>query len=119
MQPPPSSVHVIIADDHPLVRSGVRSLLATLPEVLVLAEAANGKELLELLESVRPDIVITDISMPHTDGLQALRHIRAQHPEVRVVILSMHDEADVVRQAIGAGAAAYLRKDSSDFELAS
>jgi two-component system, NarL family, nitrate/nitrite response regulator NarL len=119
MQPPPSSVHVIIADDHPLVRAGVRSLLATLPEVIVLAEAANGKELLELLESVQPDIVITDISMPHTDGLQALREIRARHPDVRVVIFSMHDDPAMVKQAISAGAAAYLRKDSSEFELAS
>jgi two-component system, NarL family, nitrate/nitrite response regulator NarL len=119
MQPPASPIHVIVADDHPLVRSGIRSLLKTIPDVVVLAEVGNGTELLELLATVRPDIVITDLTMPGMDGLQALREIRTRHPEIRVIVLSMHDEAEVIKRAIAAGAAAYLRKDSSDFELAS
>jgi DNA-binding NarL/FixJ family response regulator len=119
MQPPRAPIHVVLADDHPLVRSGIRSLLKRIPEVVVLAEVGNGVELLELLDSIRPDIVITDISMPDMDGLQALREIRARHPEVRVIVLSMHDEPEVVQGAIAAGASAYLHKAASDFELAS
>jgi DNA-binding NarL/FixJ family response regulator len=119
MQPLPSTIHVVIADDHPLVRSGIRSLFHTIPEVVVLDEVANGFDLLQLLDSVRPHVVITDVSMPGMDGLQALREIRARHPHVRVIVLSMHDEPEVVKAAISAGASAYLRKDSSDFELAS
>jgi two-component system, NarL family, nitrate/nitrite response regulator NarL len=119
MQTLPSTIHVVIADDHPLVRKGICSLLGTMPEVSVLAEVGDGAELLRLLETVRPDIVITDISMPGMDGLQALREIRLRHPAVRVIVLSMHDDPQVVRNAMGAGAAAYLRKDAGDFELAS
>ena len=119
MQPLASPLHVVIADDHPLVRAGIRSLLRTIPEIVVLEEVGNGADLLHVLEIVRPDIVITDISMPGMDGLQALREIRVRHPDVRVILLSMHDDPEMVKAAIAAGAAAYLRKDSSDFELAS
>jgi DNA-binding NarL/FixJ family response regulator len=119
MQPLPATINTVLADDHPLVRSGIRSLLKTIPEVRVIAEVSDGTELLELLESIRPDVVITDISMPGMDGLAALSQIRALHPEVKVIVLSMHDSADMVKRAIAAGAAAYLRKDASEFELAS
>jgi DNA-binding NarL/FixJ family response regulator len=119
MQRFPSTIHVVIADDHPLVRSGIRSLLKTLPEVSVVAEVADGSELMEVLASIRPDVVITDISMPGMDGLEALSRIRACQPKVRVIVLSMHDSPDMVKRAMASGAAAYLRKDSSDFELAS
>ena len=119
MQRTESQIHVVIADDHPLVRTGIRSILKTLPEVNVVAEVGSGSELLELLASVRPDMVITDISMPGLDGLEALREIRVRHPQVRVIVLSMHDEPELVRRAVTAGAAAYLRKDSGELELAS
>jgi DNA-binding NarL/FixJ family response regulator len=119
MQPRPSTTHVVIADDHPLVRSGIRSLLGTIPDVDVLAEVGNGIQLLELLDQIQPDIVITDITMPGMDGLAALCEIRARHPEVRVVVLSMHDDPQVVKRAISSGAVAYLRKDANGFELAS
>jgi two-component system, NarL family, nitrate/nitrite response regulator NarL len=119
MQLLPSTIHAVIADDHPLVRSGIRSLLTTIPELRVVAEVGNGIELLELLDSVHPDVVITDIGMPGIDGLAALSQIRVRHPNVKVIVLSMHDSPDVVKRAIAAGAAAYLRKDASEFELAS
>ncbi|WP_332815734.1 response regulator transcription factor [Ramlibacter sp.] len=110
---------MVIADDHPLVRSGVRSLLKSLPAVQVIAEVGSGAELLELLQSVQPEIVITDLSMPGMDGITILQEICTRHPLIKVIVLSMHDAADVVKRAIGAGASAYLRKDASEFELAS
>lgn len=119
MQPAPSLIDVVIADDHPLVRSGIISLLKGIPEVRVIAEAGDGGELLELLKSVRPDVVITDITMPGMDGITAVAEIRARYPDVKVIILSMHDSASVVKRAVAAGASAYLRKDASNFELAS
>lgn len=115
----PSSISVILADDHHLVRSGIRSLLDGIPQVRVIAEARDGDELLALLDSVTPDLVITDVSMPGTDGLTALSQIRARHPEVRVIVLSMHTSPDVVKRAMASGASAYLPKDANDFELAS
>ncbi|MDB5912779.1 MAG: putative response regulator, NarL [Ramlibacter sp.] len=118
MHPLPFAIQVVIADDHPLVRSGIRSLLKTVPEVRVVAEVGDGAQLLDLLESTQPDLVITDISMPGMDGLAALAEIRVRHPQVKVMVLSMHDSADVVKRAIAAGAAAYLRKDASELELA-
>ena len=119
MQPLPTTINVVVADDHPLVRAGIRYLLKTLRRVHVIAEASDGAELLEVLSSVRPDVVITDISMPGMDGLSALEEIRARHPKLRVIVLSMHHSAEMVKRAVAAGASAYLHKDASEFELAS
>jgi two-component system, NarL family, nitrate/nitrite response regulator NarL len=118
MQRSAEEVHVLLADDHHLVRSGIRSLLHSIPDVRVIAEVADGRELLGVLESVRPDVVITDISMPGLDGLAAISEIRHHHPDVRVMVLSMYDDAEIVKKAIANGACAYLRKDANDFELA-
>jgi DNA-binding NarL/FixJ family response regulator len=112
-------IHVIVADDHPPGCGGIRSLLRAIPDVFVLAEVGNGTELLELLGAVRTDVVITDIAMPGMDGLETLRAIRDRHPKVRAIVLSMHDEPEIVQRAISSGAAAYLRKDASSLELAS
>jgi two-component system, NarL family, nitrate/nitrite response regulator NarL len=119
MQPLPTTIRAVLVDDHPLIRYGVRSLLKTFPEVQVIAEVGDGAELLELLDSVVPDMVISDISMPVIDGLAALSEITVRHPEVKVIVLSMHDSPDLVKRAIGAGAAAYLHKNASESELAS
>lgn len=115
----PSTIEVVLADDHHLVRAGIRALLGTIPGVRIAAEAGDGSELLSLLDSVCPDVVITDISMPRMDGISALTQIKARHPQIKVIVLSMHDSAQVVKRAIACGAAAYLRKDANDFELGS
>lgn len=110
-------IRVVLADDHDLVRSGISALLSAIDGVEVIAEAREGEELLKILQTVRPDIVITDITMPGLDGFAAARRIRAEYPEVRVIVLSAHDSVDAVKQAVASGACGYLRKNAQRFEL--
>jgi DNA-binding NarL/FixJ family response regulator len=110
-------IQVVLADDHDLVRSGIKALLATVEGVQVIAEARDGHELLALLQSVKPDVVMTDISMPGMDGITAIAEIHARHPDVRVLVLSMYDTVDFVKRAVANGACGYLMKDAPPFEL--
>jgi DNA-binding NarL/FixJ family response regulator len=112
-----NSIRIILADDHDLVRSGIKALLSTVEGVRVIAEARNGNELLALLESVKPDVVMTDISMPGMDGITAIAEIHARFPDVRVIVLSMYDTVDFVKRAVANGACGYLMKDAPPFEL--
>jgi DNA-binding NarL/FixJ family response regulator len=113
----PTPIRVVLADDHDLVRSGIKALLSTVEGVQVIAEARNGAELLALLDSVQPDIVMTDISMPGMDGITAIAEIHVRHPDVRVIVLSMYDTVDFVKRAVANGACGYLMKDAPPFEL--
>lgn len=108
----PLPIQVVLADDHDLVRSGIKALLSTVEGVQVIAEARNGNELLALLESVKPDVVMTDISMPGMDGITAIAEIHARFPDVRVIVLSMYDTVDFVKRAVASGACGYLMKDA-------
>jgi two-component system, NarL family, nitrate/nitrite response regulator NarL len=110
-------IRVVLADDHDLVRSGIKALLATVEGVQVIAEARNGNELLQLLETVQPDVVMTDISMPGMDGITAIAEIHSRHPDIRVLVLSMYDTVDFVKRAVANGACGYLMKDAPPFEL--
>lgn len=114
---PPTTIQVVLADDHDLVRSGIKALLSTVDGVRVIAEARNGTELLALLDSVKPDVVMTDISMPGMDGITAIAEIHARHPQVKVLVLSMYDTVDFVKRAVANGACGYLMKDAPPFEL--
>jgi len=113
----PGKIQVVLADDHDLVRSGIKALLSTVDGVEVIAEARNGNELLQLLETVQPDVVMTDISMPGMDGITAISQIHASHPKVRLLVLSMYDTVDFVKRAVANGACGYLMKDAPPFEL--
>lgn len=113
----PTPIQVVLADDHDLVRSGIKALLSTVEGVQVIAEARNGTELLALLESVKPDVVMTDISMPGMDGITAIAEIHSRFPDVRVIVLSMYDTVDFVKRAVANGACGYLMKDAPPFEL--
>lgn len=123
--PPPSAaaagshgaIRVVLADDHALVRAGMRSLLNGMAQVHVVAEAAGGEEAVELAGRERPDVVLMDIAMKGITGLEAAARIRERHPEVRVVILSMHAGEEYVLQALRAGAVGYLLKDAATGEL--
>jgi DNA-binding NarL/FixJ family response regulator len=112
------TIRVILADDHTLLRAGLRALLEDLPGVEVVAEAADGVEALALVEAHRPDVVLMDIAMPHLTGLDVAARLRQERPEARVLILSMHKDEAYVRRAVLAGAAGYLLKDSDTEELA-
>jgi len=108
---------VLLADDHILVRAGVRELIEAIDGVRVVAEADNGREAVALASSERPDIVIMDISMKELNGIDAAQRILAENPAVRVVILSMHTHENFVRRALRVGARGYLAKDSAPIEL--
>jgi DNA-binding NarL/FixJ family response regulator len=110
-------MRVLIADDHGIVRSGLRLLLERQPDIEVVAEAADGAEARELAISERPDLAILDLKMPKLTGLQATREIKAQAPEVAVLILSMHDEERYVSEALKAGASGYVVKTQADTDL--
>jgi DNA-binding NarL/FixJ family response regulator len=110
-------IRVLIADDHALVRAGFHTLLQRLPDVEVVAEAEDGREVLDLVAERRPDVVLMDISMPHLNGLETTVRLRDKVPEVRVIILSMHTDEEYVGQALRAGADGYLLKSSDAMEL--
>jgi DNA-binding NarL/FixJ family response regulator len=111
-------VRVILADDHTLVRAGIRALLEKLPEVKVLGEASNGREALELVKTHKPDVVLMDITMPGLNGLEAAARMAKEFPDVQVIILSMHNNEEYYWRALKAGAAGYLLKKAATAELA-
>src|SRR5438067_10380686 len=113
----PETVRIVLADDHDLVRSGIKALLSMIPGVDIVAEARDGKELVALVDQLRPDLVMTDISMPGMDGITAIAQIHGKHPEVRLLVLSMYDTVDFVKRAVANGACGYLMKDAPPFEL--
>lgn len=112
-----SLYRVVLADDHALFRSGVKRILEEVGGVEVIGEAADGLELLALLRKVTPDLVILDISMPNLRGLEAIREIKASHPGVQVLMLTMHKDEEYLAYALTAGAAGFLLKQDADPEL--
>jgi DNA-binding NarL/FixJ family response regulator len=105
-------IRILLADDHAVVRDGVRALLEKQPDMAVVAEASDGREALRLAEEHSPDVVIMDIAMPNMNGIEATRRILAVHPATAVVILSMHQDESYVLRSLKAGAKGYLLKDS-------
>jgi DNA-binding NarL/FixJ family response regulator len=112
-----TSVRVLLADDHTLVRAGLRKLLESIPDMQVVGECGDGLELLALVEELQPQLVLMDIAMPGLNGLEATARLLKQWPAVKVLILSMHQNEEYVRQALRYGAVAYLLKDAAPLEL--
>lgn len=110
---------LVIADDHAVLRSGLKMLLNAQEDLLVVGEATNGVEAFNAVREHAPDVLLLDISMPKTDGLQALQHIRRAYPLVRVLVLTMHEEEGYLKRALEAGAAGYCPKSAADAELIS
>ena len=111
-------ISVLIADDHPFVRHGLRTYLETLEEMEVVGEASDGAEAVALAERLLPDVVLMDLVMPELDGIEATRQIRAASPATKVIVLTSFDDDEKVFPAIKAGAAGYLLKDVRPAELA-
>lgn len=110
-------VRVVVADDHPMYRYGVRAVLAAAPEVEVVGEAGTGQELLALVDRETPDVVLTDLAMPDLDGAAATAALLRKHPELPVLVLTMHDDDDSVWRALRAGARGYLLKGADRAQL--
>jgi DNA-binding NarL/FixJ family response regulator len=113
------SIPVVLADDHDMVRAGLRLLLDNAPDIRIVGEARDGEELLACLQRAgeTPKVVVTDLSMPRLGGLDAVAAISRQYPGIRILVLTMHDTADAVRHALLAGAHGYLVKDAAVQDL--
>ena len=112
-----AAIRVVLADDHPIVREGLRGMLAAEPGIEVVADAASGAEAIAVAARYQPDVVLMDLRMPHGDGVEATTEIVGRHPGIRVVVLTTYEtDADIVR-AVEAGAVGYLLKDAPISEL--
>ncbi len=114
---PGKAIRVVLADDHPIVRAGIRGELEKVPGVEVVGEANEGRQALQMVKSLRPDVVFMDISMHGLNGLEATERISREYPEVRVIILSMHQSEEYYWQALRAGASGYLLKKGATAEM--
>jgi len=110
-------LRILVADDHPIVRAGLRTLLESRPGWEVCAEAVNGRDAVEKAGKLKPDVAVLDISMPVLNGVEATRQIRKLSPETEVLILTMHDSDEMVQQVLEAGARGYILKDDADRNL--
>jgi DNA-binding NarL/FixJ family response regulator len=113
----PAPLRVLLADDHTILREGVRLLLQAQPDIAVVGEAGDGEQALALARRLRPDIVVLDIAMPGLSGLEVTRRLRAELPAVQVVVLTMHADREYVTEVVQAGAAGYVLKQAAAQEL--
>ncbi len=110
-------IRVLLADDHPLIRAGFKSLLGKSERFEIVGEAENGKELIEMCNALLPDIILSDINMPVLNGLEALQQLTKQQPAIKFIMLSMHDEREYILNALRIGASGYLLKNIEHVEL--
>ena len=110
-------IRIVLADDHKLMRSGLRVLLEQQPDFAVVGEASDGRDAVALVASHRPDVLVMDIGMPSLNGIEAAAQITQSHPEAAIVMLSMHSDESYVLRALKAGAKGYLLKDSAEADL--
>lgn len=112
-----TSLRILVADDHTLVRQGLRKILESQPGWVVVGEAGDGRDAVQQAMDLLPDVVIMDIAMPRLNGVEALQQIQRRHPNTRVLVLSMYADEAYVTRAVRAGASGYLLKDSADADL--
>ncbi|MEE8419419.1 MAG: response regulator transcription factor [Dehalococcoidales bacterium] len=112
-----SKITVLIADDHAVLRGGLKALLDNEPDMKVISEASDGREAVEKCGEVRPDVVLMDITMPGLTGIEATKEIKERYPSVKILVLTMHEDTDYLRQVISAGADGFIPKKAADTEL--
>jgi len=112
-------IRIVVADDHTIVREGLKQLLSAAGDLVVVGEAQNGNEVLERVRSLDFDVLLLDMSMPGRSGIELIKQVRAEKPKLRVLVLSMHEEEQYAVRAIKAGAAGYLTKESATAQLVS
>jgi DNA-binding NarL/FixJ family response regulator len=114
-----SSIRVLIADDHAIVRDGVRALLALSEDITVVGEAANGQQAIELARSLAPDVILMDIAMPGLGGLEATLEIRKDNPQAKILVLTQYEDREYIRRFLKAGVSGYVLKKAAGSELTS
>ncbi len=112
-----NKIKVMVADDHPLVRHGIKTVFEAYDEIVLVAEAENGKEAIKMCEKYRPDIILMDIIMPVLDGVEATEHIINKWPDVKIIVLTSFDDKDHIKKSIKAGAISYVLKNISGAKL--
>ena len=114
-----SPVRILIADDHTILRAGIRSLLDMVPDFQVVGEVDNGKDAIYQAGQLKPDLLLSDLSMPKTNGTDAIQHIKSRYPDIKVLVLTVHKTEEYVHAALKAGANGYVLKDDTSDELIS
>jgi DNA-binding NarL/FixJ family response regulator len=112
-------IKVLVADDHAIVRAGLRALIAAEPSLELAGEAAGGYEAIDLVEKTHPDVLVLDISMPDLDGIAVVKKVKPRYPDLRILILTVHEDEALLREAIRAGASGYVLKRAAEAELVS
>ena len=112
-----SPVSILIADDHTILRAGIRSLLDTVPDFLVVGEVSNGKDAIHQAGELKPDVLLSDLSMPKTNGTEAIQRIKSRYPDIKILVLTVHKTEEYVHAALKAGANGYVLKEDTSDEL--
>ncbi len=112
-------IHILVADDHTLLRNGIRAIIEDQPDIVIVGEADNGREAVRLAAQLHPNVVLMDIAMPLLNGLEATRQIKREQPEINVLILTMYDHEEYFRQVLEVGASGYIVKKAAASELVS
>ncbi len=114
-----TKIHILLADDHTILRAGLKMMLNAQPDMEIVGEASDGRQAIIETQRLQPDIILMDITMPEMNGIEATRHIKKLVPESRILILTMHEHDEYVFQALRAGASGYMLKEAADTELIS